>query len=208
MKNFKSYLIIFNLVFYLNFNTNTNTDSSSIDSIYNEIIKGINQPNDSSKDYRIVDNIESSYPKSYIDTNSHIKNQLNYKKLHKYITHSNVNQTNKQNSLEEDICVRKEGLLKIRDVDSKTADVNVVFAVLTKKRITYYMNPRDEKSIIGSVELKNLNGDINNVKGFNTCFYVKGSLAIYDLTICSESVGSKEDWVDAFTKNIVNCNQK
>ena len=32
------------------------------------------------------------------------------------------------------------------------------------------MNPRDEKSIIGSVDLKNLNGEINNVKGFNTCF--------------------------------------
>lgn len=37
-------------------------------------------------------------------------------------------------------CIRREGMLKIRDVDQKDKDVVVTYAVLTKDRISYFVN--------------------------------------------------------------------
>lgn len=38
------------------------------------------------------------------------------------------------------LCIRREGMLKIRDVDQKDKDVVVTFAVLTKDRLSYFVN--------------------------------------------------------------------
>jgi hypothetical protein len=38
------------------------------------------------------------------------------------------------------LCIRREGMLKIRDVDQKDKDVVVTYAVLTKDRLSYFVN--------------------------------------------------------------------
>lgn len=37
-------------------------------------------------------------------------------------------------------CIRREGMLKIRDIDQKDKDVALTYAILTKDRLSYFVN--------------------------------------------------------------------
>lgn len=102
-------------------------------------------------------------------------------------------------------CVRKEGMLKIRYKDQKEKDVSVTFAILTKERLSYFINPKDETSIQGSIELGKIKDNIKMITGFPTCFTIKTIDEVSDCTICAESEEKAIEWINAITQNSVNC---
>lgn len=102
-------------------------------------------------------------------------------------------------------CVRKEGMLKIRDRDQKEKDVSVTFAILTKERLSYFINPKDETSIQGSIELGKIKDNIKMITGFPTCFTIKTIDDVSDCTVCAESEEKAIEWINAITQNSVNC---
>lgn len=104
------------------------------------------------------------------------------------------------------LCIRREGLLKIRDADLKEKEVNVTYAVLTKERLSYFVNSKDESSIQGSIELDKIKESIKLINGFSSCFTVKTLEAVSDCSICAESEDSAREWINAITQNAVNCN--
>ena len=103
-------------------------------------------------------------------------------------------------------CIRREGMLKIRDVDQKDKDVVVTYAVLTKDRLSYFVNSKDESSIQGSIELAKIKESIKLINGFSTCFTVKTMDGVSDCSVCAESEDSAREWINAITQNMVNCN--
>lgn len=117
---------------------------------------------------------------------------------------------NKMNFLEKEsstpLCIRREGMLKIRDADQKDKDVVVTYAVLTKDRLSYFVNPKDESSIQGSIELDKIRESLKLINGFASCFTVKTLDNISDCSICAESEDSAREWINAITQNAVNCN--
>ena len=102
-------------------------------------------------------------------------------------------------------CIHKEGMLKIRDKDQNDKDVSVTFAILTKDRLSYFINPKDETSIQGSIELSKIKGNIKFINGFPTCFTIKTIDDVSDCTICAESEDKSQEWINAITQNSVNC---
>lgn len=104
------------------------------------------------------------------------------------------------------ICIRREGMLKIRDVDQKDRDVVVTYSVLTKERLSYFVNAKDETSIQGSIELGKIKESLKLINGFPTCFTVKTIDGISDCSVCAESEDSAREWINAITQNAVNCN--
>jgi hypothetical protein len=107
---------------------------------------------------------------------------------------------------ENPACVRREGMLKIRDIDQRDKDVVVTFAILTKDRLSYFVNAKDETSIQGSIELAKIKESIKIINGFNSCFTIKTIDTISDCSICAESEDSAREWINAITQNSVNCN--
>ena len=103
-------------------------------------------------------------------------------------------------------CIRREGMLKIRDVDQKDKDVVVTYAVLTKERLSYFVNAKDESSIQGSIELAKIKESLKLINGFPTCFTIKTVDGISDCSVCAESEDSSREWINAVTQNAVNCN--
>jgi hypothetical protein len=110
------------------------------------------------------------------------------------------------NTKESPLCIRREGMLKIRDVDQKDKDVVVTYAVLTKDRLSYFVNAKDESSIQGSIDLGKIKESIKLINGFPTCFTVKTIDGVSDCSICAESEDSTREWINAITQNAVNCN--
>ena len=104
------------------------------------------------------------------------------------------------------LCIRREGMLKIRDSDQKDKDVVVTYAVLTKERLSYFVNAKDESSIQGSIELDKIKESLKLINGFSSCFTVKTLDNISDCSICAESEDSAREWINAITQNAVNCN--
>lgn len=104
------------------------------------------------------------------------------------------------------ICIRREGMLKIRDIDQKDKDVVVTYAVLTKDRLSYFVNAKDESSIQGSVELAKIKESVRLINGFPTCFTIKTLDGVSDCSVCAESEDSSREWINAITQNAVNCN--
>jgi hypothetical protein len=103
-------------------------------------------------------------------------------------------------------CIRREGMLKIRDVDQKDKEVVVTYTVLTKDRLTYFVNAKDESSIQGSIELGKIKESLKLINGFPTCFTIKTVDGVSDCSICAESEDSSREWINAITQNAVNCN--
>jgi hypothetical protein len=103
-------------------------------------------------------------------------------------------------------CIRREGMLKIRDVDQRDKDVVVTYAVLTKDRLSYFVNAKDESSIQGSIELAKIRESLKLINGFPTCFTIKTLDGVSDCSICAESDDSAREWINAVTQNAVNCN--
>jgi len=103
-------------------------------------------------------------------------------------------------------CIRREGMLKIRDVDQKDKDVVVTYAVLTKERLSYFVNAKDESSIQGSIELAKIKESLKLINGFPTCFTIKTIDGVSDCSVCAESEDSAREWINAITQNAVNCN--
>ena len=104
------------------------------------------------------------------------------------------------------LCIRREGMLKIRDVDQKDKDVVVTYAVLTKDRLSYFVNAKDESSIQGSIALAKIKESLKLINGFPTCFTIKTVDGVSDCSICAESDDSSREWINAITQNAVNCN--
>jgi len=104
------------------------------------------------------------------------------------------------------LCIRREGMLKIRDVDQKDKDVVVTYAVLTKDRLSYFVNAKDESSIQGSIDLAKIKESLKLINGFPTCFTIKTLDGVSDCSICAESEDSSREWINAITQNAVNCN--
>ncbi len=104
------------------------------------------------------------------------------------------------------LCIRREGMLKIRDVDQKDKDVVVTYAVLTKERLSYFVNSKDETSIQGSIELGKIKESLKLINGFPTCFTIKTIDGVSDCSVCAESEDSSREWINAITQNSVNCN--
>jgi len=104
------------------------------------------------------------------------------------------------------LCIRREGMLKIRDADQKDKDVVVTYAVLTKDRLSYFVNAKDESSIQGSIELDKIKESLKLINGFPSCFTVKTLDNVSDCSICAESEDSAREWINAITQNAVNCN--
>ena len=107
---------------------------------------------------------------------------------------------------ESPLCIRREGMLKIRDVDQKDKDVVVTYAVLTKERLSYFVNAKDESSIQGSIDLGKIKESIKLINGFPTCFTIKTIDGVSDCSVCAESEDSAREWINAVTQNAVNCN--
>lgn len=116
---------------------------------------------------------------------------------------SNFNFISNKNS---PLCIRREGMLKIRDADQKDKDVVVTYAVLTKDRLSYFVNAKDESSIQGSIELDKIKESLKLINGFNSCFTIKTLDGISDCSVCAESEDSAREWINAITQNTVNCN--
>ena len=114
-------------------------------------------------------------------------------------------QREKSNEIPKVECIRKEGMLKVRDGDQNEKDVSVTFAILTKDRLSYFINPKDETSIQGSIELSKIKGNIKLINGFPTCFTIKTIDDVSDCTICAESEDKSQEWINAITQNSVNC---
>ena len=110
------------------------------------------------------------------------------------------------NTKESPLCIRREGMLKIRDVDQKDKDVVVTYAVLTKERLSYFVNAKDESSIQGSIDLGRIKESIKLINGFPTCFTIKTIDGVSDCSVCAESEDSTREWINAITQNAVNCN--
>lgn len=104
------------------------------------------------------------------------------------------------------LCVRREGFLKVRDADQKEKDVVVTYAILTRDRLSYFVNSKDESSIQGSIELDKIKESIKLINGFNSCFTIKTLDEISDCSICAESEDSAREWINAISQNAVNCN--
>lgn len=104
------------------------------------------------------------------------------------------------------LCVRREGMLKIRDIDQKDKDVAVTYAILSKDRMSYFVNAKDETSIQGSIELAKISESIKLINGFATCFTIKTIDSVSDCSVCAESEDSAREWINAITQNAVNCN--
>ena len=60
-------------------------------------------------------------------------------------------------------CITKEGSMKVREFDQKTRDIPVTQAFLSENRLTYFIDPKDETSIMGSIELGSVLTPIENV---------------------------------------------
>ena len=108
-------------------------------------------------------------------------------------------------------------MLKIRDIDQKDIDVKITLAVLTKDRLSYFVNAvifllififskKDETSIQGSIELSKIKDSIKLINNFNSCFMIKTYDGVSDCSICAESDDSAKEWINAITQNSVNCN--
>lgn len=97
-------------------------------------------------------------------------------------------------------------MLKIRDADQKDKDVVVTFAVLTKDRLSYFVNSKDESSIQGSIDLGKIKESLKLINGFPTCFTIKTIDGVSDCSVCAESEDSAREWINAITQNSVNCN--
>lgn len=104
------------------------------------------------------------------------------------------------------LCLRREGMLKIRDIDQKDKDVVVTFAVLTRDRLSYFVNAKDETSIQGSIELDKIKENLKLINGFPSCFTIKTLDSVSDCSVCAESEDSAREWINAITQNAVNCN--
>lgn len=102
-------------------------------------------------------------------------------------------------------CIIKEGMLKIRDKDVLEREVPVSYVILNNERLTYYINPKDETTIQGSILLKQIKGDIQKLKNFPTCFYIQTIDDSSECTICAENVEKANEWIKAITQNSVNC---
>lgn len=119
---------------------------------------------------------------------------------------TNSNPIDFVNTKESPLCIRREGMLKIRDVDQKDKDVVVTYAVLTKDRLSYFVNAKDESSIQGSIDLGRIKESIKLINGFPTCFTIKTIDGVSDCSVCAESEDSTREWINAITQNAVNCN--
>ena len=104
------------------------------------------------------------------------------------------------------LCIRREGMLKVRDVDQKDKDVVVTYAVLTTDRLSYFVNAKDESSIQGSIDLGKIKESLKLINGFPTCFTIKTIDGVSDCSVCAESEDSAREWINAVTQNAVNCN--
>jgi hypothetical protein len=168
----------------------------------------------------------NSYPQGLYNSNAFLNNNLNLKNLPQ--TQIQLQQptstifpringlentlnkptqldfTNNQSSAP--LCIRREGMLKIRDVDQKDKDVVVTYAVLTKDRLSYFVNAKDESSIQGSIDLGKIKESLKLINGFPTCFTIKTLDGVSDCSVCAESDDSAREWINAITQNAVNCN--
>ena len=124
--------------------------------------------------------------------------------LEKKFLNSDLNFTSEKESTP--ICIRREGMLKIRDSDQKEKDVVVTYAILTKDRLSYFVNSKDESSIQGSIELFRIKESLKLINGFPSCFTIKTIDGISDCSICAESEDSAREWINSITQNAVNCN--
>lgn len=124
--------------------------------------------------------------------------------LEKKFLNSDLNFTSEKEP--SPICIRREGMLKIRDSDQKEKDVVVTYAILTKDRLSYFVNSKDESSIQGSIELFRIKESLKLINGFPSCFTIKTIDGISDCSICAESEDSAREWINSITQNAVNCN--
>lgn len=166
----------------------------------------------------------SNYPQGLYNSNAFLNNNnLNLKNLSQQRQGQANNMFPRINGLENSLnkssgldftspntnaplCIRREGMLKIRDVDQKDKDVVVTYAVLTKDRLSYFVNAKDESSIQGSIDLGKIRESLKLINGFPTCFTIKTLDGVSDCSVCAESDDSAREWINAITQNAVNCN--
>ena len=116
--------------------------------------------------------------------------------------------SDKDTKTDDNECLYKEGILKIRDIDSKNEEIPISYAILSKNHLTYYKKKNELSSIEGSIELSKIEKTIKIINGYPKCF----QLTTFDshlssCSICAESESIAHEWVNAISQNIVNCNQ-
>lgn len=77
--------------------------------------------------------------------------------------------------------------MKVREFDQKIKDIPVSHAFLTNNRLTYFIDPKDETSVMGSIELKHILTPIQNVDNFPSCFEVRTLNNDNNCVICVEN---------------------
>jgi len=148
-----------------------------------------------------------SFPKFLQISQSEKTGSLNFPKINGIELTGKVGRVNFTSAdSQSPLCIRREGMLKIRDVDQKDKDVVVTYAVLTKDRLSYFVNAKDESSIQGSIELGRIKESLKLINGFPTCFTIKTIDGVSDCSVCAESEDSAREWINAVTQNAVNCN--
>mmetsp|Transcript_27282 Transcript_27282/g.31481 ORF Transcript_27282/g.31481 Transcript_27282/m.31481 type:complete len:102 (+) Transcript_27282:314-619(+) len=98
-------------------------------------------------------------------------------------------------------------MLKVRTNDTKDADIPATFAVLTKDRLSYFLDPKDETSVEGSFILAEVITPITLIDKFPSCFSIKTKTGEADGSLCTESKESAKEWINSISQNIVNCNK-
>lgn len=104
------------------------------------------------------------------------------------------------------LCLKKEGIVKVREFDQKSKEVPLTLAILSKDRLTYFIDPKDETSIQGSLELGSVVTPINLIQNFESCFELRTMYGVHDCSVCVENEKTAREWIAAITQNIVNCN--
>ncbi len=146
--------------------------------------------------------------RQHILSNSNQSKNVNLQKAKLSGIETSLENTDFTKKIENTACVKKEGLLKVRDYDVKDKDVAVTYAYLNKERLSYFINPKDETSIQGSIELNKITESLKLINGFNSCFTIKTKDGVSDCSICAENEDSAREWINSITQNSVNCNSQ
>lgn len=227
--NIESYENQYNNINNLNLQSNNKNMIKSVNNQNSPKLEPYNENQLYNQDRISLQSNNQNYynPESLISDNSQLsKNNQNSKFFGSYpkftqIAESQLNQINKPLKLAEikdkfvkdfnenerdKNCVRKEGMLKIRENDVKDKEVSVTYSILTKDRLSYFVNPKDETSIQGSIELSQIIENIKLINGFPSCFTIKTLNEVSDCSVCAENDESARDWINSITQNTVNCN--
>lgn len=116
--------------------------------------------------------------------------------------------SDKDAKIDNNECLYKEGILKIRDIDSKDEEIPISYAILSKHHLTYYKKKNELSSIEGSIELSKIEKTIKIINGYPKCFQLTTlDNHLSSCSICAESESIAHDWVNTISQNIINCNQ-